>query len=111
MPPKPGPTAPLAPPMTDSTPAAVVLLSGGLDSATALAIARRDGFRCHALTIAYGQRHAAELAAARHVASALEAVEQRVVNLDLRCFGGAALHSDPARPKRRPPHARSQART
>src|SRR6516164_4010794 len=73
---------------------AVVLLSGGLDSATALAVARRDGFRCHTLTIAYGQRHSVELEAARRVAAALGAVEQRVVQLDLRAFGGSALTSD-----------------
>jgi 7-cyano-7-deazaguanine synthase len=73
---------------------AVVLLSGGLDSATALAVARRDGFRCHALTVAYGQRHAVELEAARRVGQALGAVEQRVVPLDLRTFGGSALTAD-----------------
>jgi 7-cyano-7-deazaguanine synthase len=73
---------------------AVVLLSGGLDSATALAVARRDGFRCHALTVAYGQRHAVELEAARRVAQALGAVEQRTLQLDLRAFGGSALTAD-----------------
>jgi 7-cyano-7-deazaguanine synthase len=73
---------------------AVVLLSGGLDSATALAVARRDGFRCHALTIAYGQRHAAELDAARNVAAALGAVEHRTIAIDLRSFGGSALTAD-----------------
>jgi 7-cyano-7-deazaguanine synthase len=73
---------------------AVVLLSGGLDSATALAVARRDGFRCHALTIGYGQRHAVELAAAARVAAALGAVEHRVLQLDLRAFGGSALTAD-----------------
>ena len=73
---------------------AVVLLSGGLDSATALAVARRDGFACHALSIAYGQRHAIELAAARTVADALGAVEHRTMQLDLRMFGGSALTSD-----------------
>jgi 7-cyano-7-deazaguanine synthase len=73
---------------------AVVLLSGGLDSATALAVARRDGFTCHALTIAYGQRHAVELSAARRVADALGAVEHRVMHLDLRAFGGSALTAD-----------------
>ena len=62
--------------MTAQAKPAVVLLSGGLDSATALAVARRDGFRCHALTIAYGQRHAAELDAARRVAASLGAIEQ-----------------------------------
>jgi 7-cyano-7-deazaguanine synthase len=73
---------------------AIVLLSGGLDSATALAVARRDGFRCHALTVAYGQRHAVELEAARRVAAALGAAEHRVVPLDLRAFGGSALTAD-----------------
>src|SRR5262245_25727059 len=73
---------------------AVVLLSGGLDSATALAVARADGFRCHALTVAYGQRHAVELQAAERVARALGAAEQRVVPLDLRAFGGSALTAD-----------------
>jgi 7-cyano-7-deazaguanine synthase len=87
---------------------AVILLSGGLDSATALAVARRDGFRCHALTIAYGQRHAAELEAAKRVAAAMAVVEQRVVNLDLRAFGGSALTSDLVVPKDRAPGAMSE---
>jgi 7-cyano-7-deazaguanine synthase len=82
---------------------AVVLLSGGLDSATALAVARRDGFRCHALSIAYGQRHAAELEAARRVVAALGAVEQRVLELDLRVFGGSALTADIPVPRDRSP--------
>jgi 7-cyano-7-deazaguanine synthase len=73
---------------------AVVLLSGGLDSATALAVARHEGYRCHALTIAYGQRHAVELEAARRVAATLGAVEQRVLHLDLRVIGGSALTAD-----------------
>jgi 7-cyano-7-deazaguanine synthase len=77
-----------------SDPKAVVLLSGGLDSATALAVAKRDGFACHALTIQYGQRHAVELEAARTIASALGAVEHRVMPLDLRLFGGSALTDD-----------------
>ncbi|HEY1861716.1 MAG TPA: 7-cyano-7-deazaguanine synthase QueC [Gemmataceae bacterium] len=89
--------------MAETPASAVVLLSGGLDSATALAVARRDGFRCFALTIAYGQRHAAELDAARQVAASLGAVEQRVVNLDLRAFGGSALTSDATVPKDRAP--------
>jgi 7-cyano-7-deazaguanine synthase len=80
--------------MTTSNKSAVVLLSGGLDSATVLAVARHEGYRCHALTIAYGQRHAAELEAARRVAAALGVVEQRVVRLDLRAFGGSALTAD-----------------
>jgi 7-cyano-7-deazaguanine synthase len=73
---------------------AVVLLSGGLDSAVALAAARADGFRCHALTIAYGQRHVVELDAARRVSVALVAAEHRVFALDLRAFGGSALTAD-----------------
>lgn len=70
---------------------AVVLLSGGLDSATVLAMARRQGFRCHALSVRYGQRHAAELAAAARVAAALGAVEHRVFAVDLGAIGGSAL--------------------
>lgn len=73
---------------------AVVLLSGGLDSATTLAWARDRGFRCHALSIDYGQRHAAELVAAARVAHALGAVEHRVAHVDLGRFGGSAL-TDP----------------
>jgi 7-cyano-7-deazaguanine synthase len=68
-----------------------VLLSGGMDSATVLALARSRGWRCHALSIDYGQRHRAELDAARRVAFALGAAEHRVVPLDLRVFGGSAL--------------------
>lgn len=82
-------------------PRAVALLSGGLDSATALAAARRDGFQCYALTVAYGQRHAVELEAAARVAAALGAAEQRVVPLDLRAFGGSALTSDVPVPRDR----------
>ncbi len=70
---------------------AVVLLSGGLDSATALAMARAQGFECYALSVDYGQRHHAELAAAQRVARALGAHELRVVNIDLTGFGGSAL--------------------
>ena len=84
--------------MPDSSRPAVVLLSGGLDSATALAAARNDGFRCHALTVAYGQRHAVELDAARRVAAALGVAEHRVFPLDLRAFGGSALTADIAVP-------------
>jgi 7-cyano-7-deazaguanine synthase len=80
--------------MSEPTRDAVVLLSGGLDSATALAVARRDGFRCRALTVDYGQRHAVELEAARRVAGALGAADQRVVSLDLGLFGGSALTAD-----------------
>ena len=70
---------------------AVVLLSGGLDSATALAIARADGFACHALSVDYGQRHVAELAAAARVAAHLRAAEHRVMRVDLAGIGGSAL--------------------
>ncbi len=70
---------------------AVVLVSGGLDSATVLAIARQAGWRCHALSIDYGQRHRAELDAARRVAAAFGAHEHRIAQVDLRMFGGSAL--------------------
>jgi 7-cyano-7-deazaguanine synthase len=70
---------------------AVVLLSGGLDSATVLAMARAQGFCCYALSVDYGQRHYAELAAAQRVAQALGAYEHRVINIDLTGFGGSAL--------------------
>ncbi len=70
---------------------AVVLLSGGLDSATCLAIARAQGFACHCLSFDYGQRHRAELVAAAEVAKALGASEHRVARIDLVQFGGSAL--------------------
>ena len=73
---------------------AVVLLSGGLDSATVLAIAREAGYVCHALSLDYGQRHNAELAAAARVAASLGAVEQRLIRLGLGDFGGSALTDD-----------------
>jgi 7-cyano-7-deazaguanine synthase len=72
-------------------PSAVVLLSGGLDSATTLALAQEQGFECYALSIDYGQRHHAELGAAARVAKALGAKEHRVVTVDLRGWGGSAL--------------------
>jgi len=84
---------------------AVVLLSGGLDSATTLAIARAEGFACHALSFRYGQRHAVELASAAAVAARQGAVEHRVMDLDLRAFGGSALTSDTPVPKDRTPAA------
>jgi 7-cyano-7-deazaguanine synthase len=77
--------------MTSETRAAVVLVSGGLDSATCLAIARDEGFDCYALSFQYGQRHGAELAAAARVARSLGAVEHRVMPIDLAAFGGSAL--------------------
>ncbi len=84
-----------------SRPPAVVLLSGGLDSATVLAIARRDGFAPYALSFRYGQRHAVELAAARRVAAALGAERHVVVPIDLSLFGGSALTADVDVPKDR----------
>ena len=84
---------------------AVVLLSGGLDSATALAIARHDGFACHALTFDYGQRHRFELAAAERVAAAMGVVRHRIIRLDLSAAGGfgrSALTDDLEVPKDRP---------
>jgi len=70
---------------------AVILLSGGLDSATVLAIARQHGYACHALSVDYGQRHDAELEAARRVAHSLGAIEHRIIQLGLGQFGGSAL--------------------
>jgi 7-cyano-7-deazaguanine synthase len=82
---------------------AVVLLSGGLDSATVLAMARADGFECYALSFRYGQRHVIELRAAERVARALGAVEHRVATVDLGWIGGSALtQSDLEVPKDRP---------
>src|SRR5205085_8359154 len=81
---------------------AVVLLSGGLDSATALAVAcHQHGFRCHTMTVAYGQRHAVEMDAARRVSKALGAAEHRVFSLDLRSFGTSALTGSVPVPKDR----------
>ncbi|HVR41117.1 MAG TPA: 7-cyano-7-deazaguanine synthase QueC [Thermoanaerobaculia bacterium] len=78
---------------------AIVLLSGGLDSATVLAIAKSEGRVCHALTMVYGQRHQIELDAARRVAQAMGVAEHVVEQLDLRVFGGSALTSNIAVPK------------
>ncbi|MFB9068517.1 7-cyano-7-deazaguanine synthase QueC [Pseudofulvimonas gallinarii] len=78
---------------------AVVLLSGGMDSAVVVAIAREMGFAVHALSILYGQRHAVELAAARRVAADLGVAEHKVLNLDLRAIGGSALTADIAVPE------------
>jgi 7-cyano-7-deazaguanine synthase len=77
--------------MNTPRPRALVLLSGGLDSATCLAIARAEGFETYALSVEYGQRHAAELAAAQRVASTLGAIAHRVAHVDLGQFGGSAL--------------------
>lgn len=81
---------------------AVCLLSGGLDSATAMACARRDGFETYALTFDYGQRHRVELDAAARVARHLGAAEHRLFRIDLRAFGGSALTADIDVPKNRP---------
>jgi 7-cyano-7-deazaguanine synthase len=86
---------------SSSQPQAVVLLSGGLDSATTLAVARRDGFACRTLAIDYGQRHRHELTAAEHVSRALGALHHTTLTLDLRVFGGSALTDNIAVPKGR----------
>jgi 7-cyano-7-deazaguanine synthase len=78
---------------------AVCLLSGGLDSATCLGVARRDGFECYALSFDYGQRHRVELEAASRVARHLGAKEHQVAKIDLRAFGGSALTADIDVPK------------
>ncbi|HET7468361.1 MAG TPA: 7-cyano-7-deazaguanine synthase QueC [Gemmatimonadales bacterium] len=83
-------------------PKAVVLLSGGMDSATAAAIAQRDGFEVHALSVRYGQRHAVELDAAMRVAERLGIRQHVVIDLDLRAFGGSALTADQPVPKDTP---------
>jgi 7-cyano-7-deazaguanine synthase len=80
---------------------AVVLLSGGLDSATILAIARSQGYEPYALSFSYGQRHAWELEAAKRVAASLGAAQHRIATIDLRIFGGSALTADIEVPKGR----------
>ena len=91
--------------MTTSTAKkAVVLLSGGLDSATVLAIAKSQGYAPYALSFSYGQRHAWELEAAKRVAASLGVVEHRIASIDLRAFGGSALTADLAVPKGRDHH-------
>ena len=80
---------------------AVVLLSGGLDSSTMLAIAKSEGFDCYAMSFRYGQRHARELDAARRVAAAMRVRDHVVVDIDLRVFGGSALTADVDVPKDR----------
>src|SRR5688572_1083817 len=80
---------------------AVVLLSGGLDSTTVLAAARRDGFVLNALTFSYGQRHASEIEAAKRIASSYAVERHQIVDIDLTVFGGSALTADIAVPKGR----------
>lgn len=87
--------------MVRGSTSAVVLLSGGLDSATTAAIARAEGFAVNALSVDYGQRHRFELASAEKVARALGAVEHRIIKIDLACLGGSALTADIAVPQGR----------
>ncbi len=82
---------------------AVCLLSGGLDSSTCLAVAKRDGYETYALSFDYGQRHAVELEAAARVANAIGVADHRIAYLDLRMFGGSALTSNIDVPKQRSP--------
>ncbi len=89
--------------MADSAPLAIVLLSGGIDSTTTLAIARDDGFDCYALSFDYGQRHRLELEAACGFAKSMNVVDHRIVKIDLRAFGGSALTDDIDVPKDRSP--------
>jgi len=85
-----------------SKPRAVILLSGGMDSSTAAAIARREGYALYALTVDYGQRHRCELEAARRIAEALGAVEHLVLKVDFTAFGKSALTDSLDVPKTRP---------
>lgn len=87
---------------------AVVLLSGGLDSATVLAIAKSRGYELYALSFFYGQRHTWELEAAKRVASSTGVAQHRIANIDLRIFGGSALTDDIAVPKGRDPGEMSE---
>jgi 7-cyano-7-deazaguanine synthase len=87
--------------MEDKTKRAVILLSGGLDSATVLAIAKSEGYELFALSFSYGQRHAWELEAAKRVAASIGVAQHRIVTIDLRAFGSSALTSDIPVPKGR----------
>jgi 7-cyano-7-deazaguanine synthase len=91
-----------------SRPRAVVLLSGGLDSTTTLAVAQAEGYEVYALTVEYGQRHAVELEAASRVAEALGVAEHSVLHVDLARFGGSALTTAEPVPKDRPADARGR---
>jgi 7-cyano-7-deazaguanine synthase len=84
-----------------TTPAAVLLLSGGLDSTTVLAVAQRQGFAVHALTFRYGQRHATEIEAAKRIAGSAGVAQHRVIDIDLTVFGGSALTASTPVPKDR----------
>src|SRR5512144_1959897 len=92
----------------NTIPKAVCLLSGGLDSSTCLALARREGFQCHALSFDYGQRHRIELDAAARVAHALGAARHVVARIDLRQIGHSALTGELPVPKGRSAHDMSQ---
>ena len=85
----------------ETNPRAVVLLSGGLDSTTCLAMAKAQGYECHALSVLYGQRHEVEIQAARRVAQTLGAAQHREIGVDLSAFGGSALTADIEVPKGR----------
>jgi 7-cyano-7-deazaguanine synthase len=87
--------------MHNTKPRAVVLLSGGIDSTTTLALAQRDGFAVYALTFRYGQRHEHEIDAARRIARAFQVAGHEIIDFDLRRFGGSALTDDIAVPKDR----------
>ena len=87
--------------MEDKPKRAVILLSGGLDSATVLAIAKSEGYELYALSFSYGQRHAWELEAAKRVAASIGVAQHRVTTIDLRAFGGSALTADIDVPKGR----------
>jgi 7-cyano-7-deazaguanine synthase len=91
----------------DTKKKAVILLSGGLDSATVLAIAKAEGYALYALSFSYGQRHAWELEAAKRVAAFIGVVQHRTATIDLRAFGGSALTADIAVPKGRDTEAMS----
>lgn len=90
-----------SPSPNQSAPPAVVLLSGGLDSTTVLALARSEGYAVHALTFSYGQRHSSEIDAAKAIAQRAGVVRHQIVDIDLRAFGGSALTADIAVPKDR----------
>ncbi len=87
--------------MTSAAKRAVVLLSGGLDSATVLAVARSEGYELYALSFSYGQRHSWELEASKRVAASIGVAEHRIASIDLRAFGGSALTGDIPVPKGR----------
>jgi 7-cyano-7-deazaguanine synthase len=97
-----------SPPTPKSAEPAVVLLSGGLDSTTVLAIAKSEGFAVHALTFSYGQRHSAEVAAAKNIARKYAVARHEIIEIDLRAFGGSALTADIDVPKDRDLAARAE---